>query len=143
MARSAVIIALVLQHLPCQLLLKLDLGRRCPGTRACLCVIGIHLRQADEESKLPVLPTIGPPSFAQAYGIVPPVVVVVHPMFCAIVARVGLGVEEGLTLAAEESERSVVGDVIDESMGTHKFSHILTYPPSGSECEIHFPTSSM
>ena len=119
MARSVVIIALTLQYLPHQFLPKLDLGRRQPGTRMHLRVVGIQLRQADKESKLVILPTLGPPSFVQAYWIVPPTVVVVHPMFGAIVAQERFRIEKGLPLVAEESERSVVRDVADESMARY------------------------
>ena len=63
MARSAIIIALVLKHLLCQLLPKLDLGGRRTATRTRIRVVCVDLRQSKEESKLPVLPPLGPPSF--------------------------------------------------------------------------------
>ena len=46
-AQSAIIIALVLQHLPCQLLPKLNLGRRRPLAGACLSVVSVDLRLVD------------------------------------------------------------------------------------------------
>ena len=85
-AQSAIIIALVLQHLPSQLLPKLNLGRRRLLEGACLGVVSVDLRQAKEESKLPVLPALSPPRLVQANGVMPPAVVIIDPVFRSVVA---------------------------------------------------------
>ena len=101
MGAGPVIIYLVLQHLLCQPLPESNLRRCRSPRRPGLRVVGIHLRQANHESELAMLPKLSTPSLVQANGIVPAIVVVVDPMLRLVVTGDRLGIWEGLPFATQ------------------------------------------
>ena len=73
---------------------KIELQDRCFASASCLRVAGIHLCHPTNESELPHGPPFCCPDLLQTNRIMPLIVVIVDPMFCATVPAERLGIVE-------------------------------------------------